>query len=286
MISCAGGWSGSPTPTPRLRAFLDIHHLGVKSLALHDDEMLRLVDQWWPMETNVGRITCAELRERHGTVRYCATIDEFRQLAAVAAAQGMPWSTAATPTTRRSSSGCRSLDREHPGRPARSQRRHHPVRHPRPAEQLALRPFLGVAQRALDRARLRGGGARLRAGQAARALSGGSLRRFQQQLRETRQQVDEVWAEVLASFEAAEAETRPQLVLNYRNPLVRRVTGMREPDLVALAVQVLYGQALLFGHHPLRPADTALLNQSLLGLLDHAVGPGGPGSTRQEGTFS
>src|SRR5690606_26075832 len=77
------------TDPSRLRAFLDIHHLGVKSLALHDDEMLRLVDRWWPMETNVGRVTCAELRQRYGTIRYCATIDEFRQLAAVAAAQGM-----------------------------------------------------------------------------------------------------------------------------------------------------------------------------------------------------
>ena len=53
--SCAAGWSGSPRTDPRrLAEFLRIHHLGVKALALHDDEMLRLVEQWWPMETNVG----------------------------------------------------------------------------------------------------------------------------------------------------------------------------------------------------------------------------------------
>ena len=38
----------------RLAEFLQVHHLGVKALALHDDEMLRLVDQWWPIETNIG----------------------------------------------------------------------------------------------------------------------------------------------------------------------------------------------------------------------------------------
>ena len=59
----------------------------MKALALHDDEMLRLVEHWWPIETNVGRMTLAEFRERHGVIRYVATIDEFRQLAAVAAAQ-------------------------------------------------------------------------------------------------------------------------------------------------------------------------------------------------------
>ncbi|WP_229835983.1 HSP90 family protein, partial [Dactylosporangium sucinum] len=74
----------------RLLEFLDIHHLGVKALALHDDEMLRLVDRWWPMETNLGRITLADFRAQHGLVRYTVQVDEFRQIGAVAAAQGMP----------------------------------------------------------------------------------------------------------------------------------------------------------------------------------------------------
>src|SRR3954469_23842793 len=76
------------TSDPRkLGRFLNIHHLGVKALALHDDEMLGIVDQWYPVETNMGSVTLAEFRERHGLIRYAATPDEFRQLAAVAAAQ-------------------------------------------------------------------------------------------------------------------------------------------------------------------------------------------------------
>jgi len=38
-----------------------------------------------------------------------------------------------------------------------------------------------------------------------------------------------------------------------------------------VAVQALYGQALLQGRHPLRPADSAVLNRSFLGLLDWAA---------------
>src|SRR5690606_18495363 len=58
--------------------------------ALHDDDMLRLVEQWWPMETNVGRLTLAEFRKRYGVLRYVSTMDEFRQVGSVAAAQDLP----------------------------------------------------------------------------------------------------------------------------------------------------------------------------------------------------
>ncbi len=66
-------------------------------------------------------------------------------------------------------------------------------------------------------------------------------------------------------------------MLNYRNPLARRITSLGDGGPVELAVQALYGQALLLGHHPLRPADTAVLNRSFIGLLEWAVhSPEGP----------
>jgi molecular chaperone HtpG len=76
---------------------------------------------------------------------------------------------------------------------------------------------------------------------------------------------------VLDALAASGPTERPQLVLNHRNPLVRRVTSLGDADLTALAVEALYGQALLLGYHPIRPADAALLNTSFLGLLGRAV---------------
>ncbi len=94
---------------------------------------------------------------------------------------------------------------------------------------------------------------------------------FQSELRATKDKADALWADVLSAIEATAVEARPQLVLNYRNPLVRRLTALADPDLVGLGVEALYGQALLLGYHPIRPADAALLNRSFLGLLDRAV---------------
>jgi molecular chaperone HtpG len=255
----------------RLGEFLGIHHLGVKALALHDDEMLRLVEQWWPMETNAGRMTLAEFRSRHGLVRYAATIDEFRQLAAVAAAQDLAVVNAGYTYDLEIIERLPGLDRGiliERLEPTDLTTRFHTLD---PHVELTLRSFLAVAQRALDR---------LGCEVVLRAYDPASLpalylvsrsAAFHGELRSTRDRVDEVWAGVLDAIAASGTEERPQLVLNHRNPLVRRVTALADPALVALSVEALYGQALLLGYHPIRPADAALLNSSFLGLLDRAV---------------
>jgi molecular chaperone HtpG len=108
-----------------------------------------------------------------------------------------------------------------------------------------------------------------------------------EEMRAAREAANGLWADVLSTMSTTstrdtvsgagagdgEAE-RPQLVLNLRSPVVRRMIELPDPHLAGLAVQALYGQALLQGHHPLRPQDSALLNQSFLGLLDWAMRPG------------
>ncbi|NUO55962.1 MAG: HSP90 family protein [Hamadaea sp.] len=265
----------------RLQQFLSVHNVGVKTLALHDLEMLRLVDEWWPMETNMGRMPLAEFRRRYSTVRYCTTVDEFRQLAAVAAAQNLAVVNAGYVYEPDIIERLPLLDAEvlvDRLDPSDLATRFDTLD---PATDLALRPFLTIAQRRMDPL---GCEIVVRAfdppGLAALYLVDREST-FQRQLRETQEVVDEVWAGVLAAFERAEAATRPQLVLNHRNPLVRRVTALPSPELVGLAVESLYGQALLLGHHPLRPADSALLNRSFLGLLQQAVPAVGPASAEQ-----
>ena len=258
------------TSPERLSRFLAIHHLGVKALALHDDEMLRLVEQWWPVETNVGRMTLAEFRERYGLLRYTLTTDEFQQLAGVAAAQdlavingGYTYDSELVERMRALEPGL-TITRLDPSDLTTA------FTELDRATALATRPFVAAAQRHLDR---------LGCEVVLRELEPPTLpvlylvdraAAFAGELRATKDQVDELWAGVLSAFEKP-AEDRPQLVLNYRNPLVQRVSRLQDDALTGLAVEALYGQALLLGHHPIRPADASLLNRSFLGLLDQAV---------------
>ena len=259
------------TDPRRLGQFLSIHHLGVKALALHDDEMLRLVEQWYPMQTNMGDVTLAEFRARHGVIRYAATADEFRQLSAVAAAQDVGLVNGGYVYDADLIERLAQVDRD-----VRVERLE-------PADlatrftaldvetELRMRPFLAAAQRRLDR---------LGCEVVVRAFDPASLpalylvsraATFHEEFTSTKDSADDLWGGVLDALADASPPERPQLVLNHRNPLVRRVTAVGDDELSGLAVESLYGQALMLGHHPIRPADAALMTTSFLGLLNRAV---------------
>jgi molecular chaperone HtpG len=259
------------TDPRRLAKFLGIHHLGVKALALHDQEMLRLVEQWYPMETNMGHVTLAEFRQRHGLIRYAATTDEFRQLAAVAAAQDVALVNGGYVYDAEIIDRLASVDRE-----VRAERLEPTdlATHFEPVNtevELRLRPFLSAAQRRLDR---------LGCEVVVRAFDPPTLpalylvsraAAFREEFTASRDKADDLWGGVLDALSRTAPPDRPQLVLNHRNPLVRRVSAIGDPELSGLAVESLYGQALMLGHHPIRPADAALLTTSFMGLLNRAL---------------
>ncbi|MBU2669989.1 HSP90 family protein [Actinoplanes bogorensis] len=259
------------TDPRRLGEFLSIHALGVKALALHDDEMLRLVEQWVPLETNMGYVTLAEFRERHGVLRYAAGNDEFRQLASIAAAQdlgvingGIVYSSDIVERLATVDPDVR-VERLEPSDVAA---RFSAVD---TETELRLRPFLTAAQRRLDRL---GCEVVVRGFDPANVPALYLVSRaaaFNEQFTESRDAADDLWGGVLDALSRVTTVDRPQLVLNHRNALVRRITALGDPELAGLAVESLYGQALMLGQHPIRPADAALLTSSFMGLLDRAV---------------
>jgi molecular chaperone HtpG len=264
------------TDPGRLEQFLVVHHLGVKAVAVHDPEMLRIVDNWWPVETSVGRMTLATFRRQFPVIRYTHTADEFRELAAVAQAQGIGLVNGGYAYDIEVMKRLPELD------PAVRVQSLDPTElvtrfeAPDPATELRLRPMLAAAGAAL---------APLGCDVAARAFDPPSLPALYLvsraaiqagEMREARAAATGVWSGVLDALGGPAGDNppeRPQLMLNLRSPVVQKIAELADASLAGLAVQALYGQALLQGHHPLRPDDSALLNRSFLGLLDWAMRP-------------
>ncbi|SFE49221.1 molecular chaperone HtpG [Actinacidiphila alni] len=263
----------------RLGHFLAVHHLGVKTLARHDPELLRVMLPWLPFETTDGQQSLDEFARRHPTVHFTRTVEEFRQVAAIAAAQGMGVVNGGY-TYDAELVGL--LPRVRPGTPVAELDADTVTAHLDPldqAEELALSGFLAAARAVLEP---------LDCDVVLRTfhpLSVPALHlddraaRHERAREEEQDRADDLWAGILGSLRGS--APRARLVLNHLNPLVRRICAVEARELVGTCVEALYGQALLMAQRPLRAADTALLNRAFLDLLQWATEhPAGQGEGR------
>ncbi|WP_406183634.1 HSP90 family protein [Streptomyces sp. NBC_01006] len=253
----------------RLAAFLSVHHLGVKSLARHDAELLGLMLPWLPFETSEGSMSLQEFTAAHSEIHFTRTVEEFRQIAPIAAAHGLGVINAgytydadllALLPTVRPDLKVAELDA------GAVTERLDPV--PTSAE-LALAPFLSTARTRLE---AQGCDVVLRAFQP---VSVPALYLDDRQARQERDRTaaldsaDSLWSGILGALRGS--APRARLVLNHNNPLIRRISALPDEALTGTAVESLYGQALLMSQRPLRPADSTLLNRAFLGLLEWAT---------------
>ncbi|WP_413759105.1 HSP90 family protein [Streptomyces sp. MMBL 11-3] len=253
----------------RLGAFLAVHHLGVKSLARHDREMLRTMLPWLPFETTDGPLSLEEFARRHPVVHFTRTVEEFRQVAPIASAQGVG---VVNGGYTYDSELVEALPSVRPGTVVAELDADTVTAHldtVDPAVELALSGFLSAARAKLDPL---GCDVVLR---AFHPVSVPALHlddraaRHEQARAEAEEQADDLWAGILGSLRGS--APRARLVLNHLNPLIRRIGSLDDRELIGTATESLYGQALLMAQRPLRPADSALLNRAFLGLLEWAT---------------
>ncbi|MFN8076880.1 MAG: HSP90 family protein [Kineosporiaceae bacterium] len=251
--------------------FLRVHASAIKAVAAHDDDLLRLLLPWLAFETTAGPLTLPEVAQRFGVVRWTHTVEEFRQVAPVAAAQGLGVVDAGY------SHDADLIERYaalHPDvvvatlRPGDLDAH---VRSPDAAALAALAGFLTAARATLAPLDV---AVELREFDPitlpALVLDDREARHRRTARAEAAAAVDDVWASLIKAVDDG-GDDRRRLLLNHANALVRKVAGITDERLRALAVESLYCQALLAGRHPMRPAENATLTRSFAGLLDKAM---------------
>ncbi|OKJ22338.1 heat-shock protein Hsp90 [Streptomyces sp. CB00316] len=253
-----------------LGRFLQAHHLAVKSLAVHDDEILRLLLPWLPFETTDGHTTLDEFARTHRTVLVTSSVEEFRQVSAIASAAGLGVVNGGYTYDRelvhrlpeiRPEASVADLD------PATLTAHLDPVDR---ETELAASAYLALARDALavfdcDVA--------LRTFHPASApallVDSREARHERTRSQLAREQEGGLWGDILGALR--QEAPRAQLILNQLNPLVRTAVAIDEPELARTSAEALYGQAALLSRRPLRPAESSLINRSFLDLLAHAL---------------
>lgn len=263
------------TDRQRLDRLIDLHYLAIKALAVEDDAFYRIFVDWLPFETSMGPMTLGEYRREYGVVRYTPTRDQFRQIAGVASAQSLcvvnggyaydmelleklPRVFAEAEVER-----IEAADLAQNFDDLSLEEREEVFELVRLAD-LVLQPFKCAVQvKKFEPADL------------PTLYTADDSAAFLRSVERSKDVADDLWSGVLDRIaDGMPADQYAQLCLNYRNPLVRRIAKLADRKLAGRAVEMLYVQALLLGHHPLRAKEMSLLNSGLLGLIDYGVSAG------------
>ncbi|MEV0408432.1 HSP90 family protein [Actinoallomurus sp. NPDC050550] len=272
----------------RLEAILRTHHESIAALAVHDTECLRLFADWLPLETSLGQMTVGEHARRFGELRFLRRVDDFRQIAPIAAAQGRCVVNAGYVHL------ADLLERLASVRPELG------IAELDPTDVADTFAGLTLEERAQVHDLVRTADLTLQplgCAVEARAFAPDNLPamyittsdgRFHRELDLTREMFtpgESPWGGVLDAMSGGLPRVpATRLLLNLNNPVVRTLAAQAqtaaEPKVgaaggarVRRAVQLLYLQALLLGHHTLRELELGLLNDVVIGLVEQPEEP-------------
>ncbi len=256
----------------RLDHIVDLHFLPMKALAVDDDEFYRLFIDWLPFETSLGEMTLAEYCEREPVVRYVRTRDQFRQIAGVASAQSIC-------VVNTGYTYDRDLIEKLPVIfPDREIEEVEVSQLAQNFGELTLQErdevfhFMNLADQVLQPYRCRVEIKRFEPMQLPTLYTTNDAATFLRSVEQSQEIADDLWSGVLDRIaETPSADATAQLCLNYNNPLIRKIARLKSHVLTQRSVEMLYVQALLLGHYPLKSKEMNLLSEGLLGLIELGV---------------
>nr|WP_211486848.1 HSP90 family protein [Corallococcus exiguus] len=261
-----------------LQRLIALHGLSVKGLALDDDDFYRLVIHWLPFETSLGVMTLADYRKSWPVVRYTPTLDGFRQVARVAAAQGLCVLNAAYTHDTALLEKLPHVVPEAQVAPFSSADLPQSFEELTLDEREAVYPLLRLAERVLAPFRCGVEVKKFFPAEVPTLYSSDAEGAFKRDAERAREESDDLYAGVLDGVMAGTGgQERALLCINLHNPVVRKLAAVEGRELLKLSVEMLYVQALLLGQHPLNAQEMALLNHGLLGLISARLDEGGGG---------
>lgn len=257
----------------RLELLITLHYRAIKALASQDDELLTLFLDLLPFETSLGRMSFGSLRKRQSTIRYAASVDVFRQIAQVAAAQGVVVVNAGysydADLLQRAPQVFPELTIESVDATDLSE-----ILGEVGQGSDAFAALLQVAEEVLAPHRCGVDLKRFEPRDLPVLYVSGEDATFQRSVAQSKRATgdDGLWAGLLDAVAEDTRDARAYLVFNANSPLVGRLARTDDDEALRLAIPMLYVQSLLLGHHPLSPEELALLNVGLLDLIEWGLG--------------
>jgi molecular chaperone HtpG len=257
----------------KMDRIIALHGVAIKGLATQDDEFYAMVMDWLKFETSQGEMTFGEYRKQFDVVRFVPTVDQFRQVSQVARAHGhvvINGGYVYDAELLAKADHLLNIPTEQLDPTALSQS----FDDLDLTEQETVAEFLRAAEGVLKPFRTEPDVKKYKPQELPALYTTNQEGRFFRSLEQSKEIANPLWSGVLDNLGRKD---RPQaafahICFNFDNPLVRRLTTVKDRAILHRSIQMLYLQSLLLGHHPLSSKEMTLLNDGLLSLIEWGIG--------------
>lgn len=253
----------------RLQAIISSHALSMKALAVQDEAFYRMIYRWLPFNSSMGQRELGELLQEYSQLYYTLTLDEYRQITHVAAAQSLPVI-----------NGGYIYDHElmallplvHPG-----------VQVERltpedvsftftdltPEERRRYYEATRTADAVLQRFRTQVQLKRFKPSELPALYTLSKESSDLRSLELTREATTDLFSSVLGNLSTGLQQAGyATLYLNLDNPVIARIFAADKVDMMPMAIEMLYVNALMMGHYPMNRQELAVLNNGIIQFID------------------
>jgi molecular chaperone HtpG len=259
------------TDPDRLRQLISIHELAIKALAVSNEDCLHLFAPWLPVETTQGPRVLGDFLREGKTIRYVKSRDDFRQLCHLIHPDMPPIVNAGYIYDAEIMLQLADLFPESQVRPFHVEELSDRFDALTAEEDLSVAAFRKMANEVLEPFRCQVEIGKFSPENVPVLYSLSDEAALLRSIDESEQVANTTWSAVLGGIRQEIEPCMAQLHLNFVNPIIRQVCRCQDLELQRRCVGMLYVQALLMGHHPLKKKELELMNSGVLGVLEWAV---------------
>lgn len=254
----------------RLQSIIGAHSLSMKALAVEDEQFYRIIYRWLPFHSSSGHRELGDLLKENSTLYYTMTLDEYRQITHVAAAQSLTVI-----------NGGYIYDYE---LMSRLPLVHGDVVVERllpedvsfaftdltPDERRRYYETTLAADSVLNRFRTQIQLKRFKPSELPALYTLSKESSDLRSLELSKEATTDLFSSVLGSLSAGLQQHAgyATLYLNLDNPIIEKLFSSGQTAMLPMAIEMLYVNALMMGHYPMNRHELAVLNNGIIQFID------------------
>lgn len=254
-------------PDVTLTKLMHIHYLGFKALASQDDDFLSFIYPYLPMRTLNGEQSLQTILKNDETVYYTDTVDAFRQIQDIARAKQMNLINGGYTYDIYILNKLSLLLSNHQLRLIDPLEMTDTLKKLNSEEAELFVHIINEINQKMNDFKVNVELRRFEPNHLPTLFIHSHQSQEDRELERIAESSNSLFSDLLMSLQPQEP-ARPILYLNWNNVLIQNIlTSDKTAEQLCVIVQILYIQALLLGHYPLKNNELEMMNQNLLYLL-------------------